>query len=151
MRHLNAGRKFSRHAQERKALYRNLLIGLFKHGRIQTTEPKAKEIRRLAERLITMAKRGRAKNNDAAVLAARRNARRWLAEKEALANLFDKFANDFADRPGGYTRILKTGMRLGDAAPMAIIEMVNYVRPMAEEAPVEEAPKKGKKKAAGDA
>jgi large subunit ribosomal protein L17 len=152
MRHQNAGRKFSRHAQERRALYKNLIIALFRHGRIKTTEPKAKEIRRHAEHLITVAKRGIARGKDggeAAVLAARRQARRWVGEPTALANLFSDIAPRFAERAGGYTRIVKAGVRLGDAAPMAIIELVDYVAPAADTAP-EEPKAKGKKGAAAE-
>ena len=153
MRHGNAGRKFSRHAQERSALYKNLIIALFKHGRIQTTEPKAKEIRRHAEHLITLAKRATAaakdKGNPSILVSARRRARVWVHEAEVLQNLFNEIAVRFAARPGGYTRIIKTATRLGDAAPMAIIELIPSDAPVV--AAVEASKKKGKKAKAEDA
>lgn len=151
MRHQNAGRKFSRHAQERNALYRNLIIALFKNGRIKTTEPKAKEIRRHAERLITLAKRAISKAREkgpAVEIAARRRARVTVHEPEVLQSLFADLAVRFAERPGGYTRIIKTSARLGDAAPMAIIELIPgdaaAVVPVVEDKPA----KKPRKKAA---
>src|SRR5258705_2365276 len=154
MRHQNAGRKFSRHSQERSALYKNLIIALFKHGRIHTTEPKAKEIRRHAEHLITLAKRSVAKaadtKNPAVVLAARRRARIWVHEPEVLQNLLGEIAQRFASRPGGYTRIIKTVERLGDNAPMAFIELMPGEAAPAAPAAAEE-PKKKTKKAKAEA
>src|SRR5262245_40453289 len=94
----------------------NLATSLFKHGRITTTETKAKRLRPLAERLVTMAKR-----DD---LAARRRVRRVVRERDTFVSLFEEIAPRYANRPGGYTRIVKTGPRKGDAAPMAIIELV---------------------------
>jgi len=94
----------------------NLATSLFKHGRITTTETKAKRLRPLAERLVTFAKR-----DD---LAARRRVRRVIREKDTFVELFEQIAPRFANRPGGYTRIVKVGPRRGDAAPMAIIELV---------------------------
>ena len=94
----------------------NLATSLFKHGRIHTTETKARRLRPLAERLITKAKRGD--------LAARREVRKTIGEKDTFVTLFEEIAPRFANRPGGYTRIVKTGPRKGDAAPMAVIELV---------------------------
>jgi large subunit ribosomal protein L17 len=110
----------------------NLASSLFKHGRIQTTETKARRLRPLAERLITKAKR-----ND---LAARREVRKTIGERDVFVSLFEEIAPRFANREGGYTRIVKTGPRKGDAAPMAIIELV-------EELVVAEEPKKAAKAA----
>jgi len=109
-------RKFGRRASGRRALLRGLVTSLFKHGRITTTEIKAKEARILAEHLITTAKRGD--------LHARRLVAAELFEPAVVQKLFTDIAPKFAARPGGYTRVLKTGPRRGDAAPMAIIELV---------------------------
>jgi large subunit ribosomal protein L17 len=99
-----------------KLMLANLATSLFKHGRIQTTETKARRLRPLAERLITKAKRGD--------LAARREVRKTIGEKDTLVALFEEIAPRYANRAGGYTRIVKTGPRKGDAAPMAVIELV---------------------------
>jgi large subunit ribosomal protein L17 len=99
-----------------KLMLANLATSLFKHGRIHTTETKARRLRPLAERLITKAKRGD--------LAARRDVRRTIGEKDTFVALFEEIAPRYANRPGGYTRIVKTGPRKGDAAPMAVIELV---------------------------
>ena len=99
-----------------KLMLANLATSLFKHGRIQTTETKARRLRPLAERLITKAKRGD--------LAARREVRKTIGEKDTFVALFEEIAPRYANRPGGYTRIVKTGLRKGDAAPMAVIELV---------------------------
>ncbi|WP_020520453.1 50S ribosomal protein L17 [Catelliglobosispora koreensis] len=115
-----------------KLILANLARELFKHGRIQTTETKAKRVRPLAERLITKAKR-----ND---LAARREVRKTINEKDVFIALFEEIGPRFANRDGGYTRIVKTGPRKGDAAPMAIIELVEEL--------VVEQPKKAAKAAA---
>ncbi|HEX2093478.1 MAG TPA: 50S ribosomal protein L17, partial [Longimicrobiaceae bacterium] len=117
MRHGNKGRKLGRTAEHREALLRNLATSLFRHGRISTTTEKAKELRPFAERLITLAKRGD--------LAARRLAARHIADRDVLIQLFDAIGPRFAERPGGYTRILKTGHRQGDGAEMALIELVD--------------------------
>lgn len=117
MRHRNKGRKLGRTAEHRKALLRNMATSLFRHGRISTTTEKAKELRPYAERLITLAKRGD--------LNARRMAARSIADREVLTQLFDAIGPRFAERPGGYTRILKTGHRQGDGAEMALIELVD--------------------------
>ena len=119
MRHRVKGRQLSRKSAHRKALMRNLAISLFRHGRIETTTAKAKELRPYAERLITLAKRGD--------LHARRLAAQKIHDHEVLARLFADIAPKFATRPGGYTRILKLGPRQGDAADMALIELVEQV------------------------
>lgn len=109
-------RKLGRNSGARKALFRSILSSFFKHERIETTEAKAKETRSLAEKLITLAKRGD--------LAARRQAIADIGDEEAVKKLFDEIAAKYTSRNGGYTRILKLGVRKGDAAPMAILELV---------------------------
>ena len=112
--------KLGRNSSARKALFRSVLVSLFKHERIETTEAKAKEISGLAEKLITLAKR-----DD---LSARRQVIAELVDKEVAKKLFDEIAPKYNDRNGGYTRILKLGVRRGDAAPMALLELVKYFR-----------------------
>lgn len=124
MRHLNAGRKFSRTSAHREAMFRNMASSLFKHELIRTTLPKAKELRRIAEPLITMAK------SDG--VANRRLAFSRLRDKEAVGKLFVEIGPRYVARPGGYLRILKCGFRPGDNAPMAYVELVD--RPRATEA-----------------
>ena len=124
MRHLNAGRKFSRTSAHREAMFRNMASSLFKHELIRTTLPKAKELRRIAEPLITMAK--------ADGVANRRLAFSRLRDKEAVGKLFVELGPRYVARPGGYLRILKCGFRPGDNAPMAYVELVD--RPRATEA-----------------
>ncbi len=109
-------RKLGRNMSARKALFKSILTSFFKYGRIETTEAKAKEIRGLADKLITLAKRGD--------LSARRMAIAKLADENVVRKLFDEIAAKYTDRNGGYTRILKLGPRRGDAAPMVIIELV---------------------------
>jgi large subunit ribosomal protein L17 len=121
----------------------NLATSLFKHGRITTTETKAKRLRPLAERLVTMAKR-----DD---LAARRRVRRVVRERDTFVSLFEEIAPRYANRPGGYTRILKTAPRKGDAAPMAIIELVEELVAPAAPAPAKTARKTARKSARQDA
>ncbi|HIC93538.1 MAG TPA: 50S ribosomal protein L17 [Anaerolineae bacterium] len=116
MRHRKAGRKLGRSSGHRKALYRNLITELFRHERIKTTEAKARAIRPLAEKLITLGKRGD--------LHARRLAAARLNDPLVVKKLFDELAPRYENRPGGYTRILKLGRRRGDGAEMAIIELV---------------------------
>jgi large subunit ribosomal protein L17 len=118
MRHRKKGRKLGRPAGHRNAMLRNLATSLFRHERLSTTEAKAKELRPYAERLITLAKRGD--------LHARRLAARKIADKDVLFKLFDDIGPRFAERPGGYTRVLKVGHRQGDAADMALIELVEH-------------------------
>ena len=111
-----AYRKLGRNSSNRKALFRSILTSFFRHERIETTEAKAKEISGLAEQLITLAKRGD--------LSARRLVIARLVDKEVAKKLFEEIAPKYADRQGGYTRVLKLGNRRGDAAPMAILELV---------------------------
>ena len=115
MRHRIKGRKLNRTAAHRKATLRNMATSLFRHERIETTTAKAKELRPFAERLITLAKRG----DLHARLAAQK-----IQDREVLGKLFSDLGPRFAERPGGYTRILKLGNRRGDAAEMALIELV---------------------------
>jgi len=116
MRHRKKGRKLSRTAAHRRATLRNMATSLFRHERIETTTAKAKELRPFAERLITLAKRGD--------LHARRLAAQKIPDREVLGKLFGEIGPRFAERPGGYTRIMKLGTRRGDAAEMALIELV---------------------------
>jgi large subunit ribosomal protein L17 len=116
MHHRKKGRKLNRTAAHRRAMLRNMATSLFRHERIETTTAKAKELRPFAERIITLAKRGD--------LHARRLAARKIPDREILGKLFDELGPRFAERPGGYTRILKLGTRRGDAAETALIELV---------------------------
>ena len=116
MNHRKKGRKFNRTAEHRKALLRNPATSLFLHGRVETTVAKAKELRQYAEPLITKAKRGD--------LHARRLVRRQITQDQALEKLFGEIGPRYAERPGGYTRVLHVGHRPGDAADVAIIELV---------------------------
>jgi large subunit ribosomal protein L17 len=116
MRHLNAGRKLNRSASHRRALFRNLVTALLERERIKTTDAKAKETRRLTERMITLGKEG--------TLAARRRALTFVQSRTVVKKLFDDIAPRFKDRAGGYTRIIKVGIRHGDAAPVSVIELV---------------------------
>ena len=120
MRHQRKGRKLGRDSAHRKALFSNMAGSLFEHGRIRTTEAKAKELRPIAEKLITLARK------DPTNVAAQRQAVAYLRSKDAVHNLFHQVGPRFVDRPGGYTRIIKLGPRLGDAAPMVYIELVDY-------------------------
>ena len=117
MRHRKKGRTLSRTASHKKATMRNMATSLFRHERVETTTAKAKELRPFAERLITLGKRGD--------LHARRLAGRLIADRQVLGKLFDDIGPRFTERPGGYTRILKLGNRRGDAAEMALIELVD--------------------------
>ena len=116
MRHRKKGRQLSRSVAHRRATLRNLATNLFQHGRIKTTIAKAKELRPYAERLITLARRGD--------VHSRRLAARKIQNRDVLGKLFDDIGPSFQERPGGYTRILKLGHRRGDAAEMALIELV---------------------------
>ncbi len=118
MKHKVAGRKLGRNPSHRKAMLRNIVTSLLEHERIVTTVPKAKEVRRIAEKMITLGKRGD--------LHARRQALSYIRTREIVAKLFDELSEQYADRQGGYTRIIRTGTRYGDAAPMAIVELVGY-------------------------
>ena len=119
MRHRKATCKLGRTSSHRNAMLRNMVTSLFEHERIVTTVPKAKEARRVADKMITLAKRGD--------LHARRQALSYIQSKDVVAKLFEEIQQQYADRQGGYTRIIRTGTRLGDAAPMAILELVDYV------------------------
>ncbi len=122
MRHHVRGRHLGRSTGHRQALFRNLITELFRHGQIETTEAKAKAIRADAEKLITIAKRGR--TGRISEVHARRLIRARLNDPELVAVVYDQFAARYADRPGGYTRIFKLGPRKGDGAEMALIELV---------------------------
>jgi len=117
MRHRKSGRQLNRNSSHRKAMFRNMAVSLFEHEVIKTTVPKAKELRRVAEPLITLAK------NDS--VANRRLAFARTRSKQAVGKLFGELGPRYTERPGGYTRILKCGYRAGDTAPMAFIELVD--------------------------
>jgi large subunit ribosomal protein L17 len=117
MRHRNAFRKLNRTATHRSALFASLASALIKHEQIVTTLPKAKDLRRVADRLITLAKRGD--------LHARRLAFARIRDEAMVAKLFDTLGPRYAERPGGYTRVMKAGFRYGDSAPMAVIELID--------------------------
>ncbi|MEM7169601.1 MAG: 50S ribosomal protein L17 [Pseudomonadota bacterium] len=117
MRHGFSGRRFNRSAAHRKAMFANMAAALIKHEQIKTTLPKAKDLRRVVDRLITLGKRGD--------LHARRQALSTLRDTGLTEKLFDSLAERYKSRPGGYTRVLKAGFRYGDMAPMAIIELVD--------------------------
>jgi large subunit ribosomal protein L17 len=119
MRHQRAGRKLGRDAAHRKALYANLTASLIEHGRIKTTLAKAKEVRPIAEEMITLGRRGD--------VPARRQALKFLRSQDVVHMLFSDVGPRFADRPGGYSRIVKLGPRQGDAAEMAYLELVDHV------------------------
>ncbi|MCK6545140.1 50S ribosomal protein L17 [Myxococcota bacterium] len=129
MRHRNAGRKLSRSGSHRAALFSNLANALIEHGRIKTTDAKAKELRRFAERLVTLGKKN--------TLHARRLAYSRLRSEDAVQKLFGELAERFKDRHGGYTRIMKIGNRHGDNAPMSFIEFLGYEPKKAEEGSAE--------------
>ncbi len=116
MRHQKKGRKLNRTSSHRKATFRNMATSLFRHERIETTYPKAMELRGFAEKLITKAKRGD--------LHAKRNVMRDVQDREVHVKLFDDIAKRYTDRPGGFTRVVKTRVRSGDCATMAVIELV---------------------------
>jgi large subunit ribosomal protein L17 len=123
MRHRQSGRQLNRNSSHRKAMYRNMTTSLLEHELIKTTVPKAKELRRVAEPLITLAKKDS--------IANRRLAFDRLRSKEAVGKLFTELGPRYQERPGGYIRILKCGYRTGDKAPMAYVELVD--RPQVEE------------------
>lgn len=116
MRHLKAGRKLNRTSSHRLALMRNLVASLFHRERIQTTDPKAKELRRWADKMISLGKEGS--------LHARRQALAFIRDKAAVHKVFETLAPRFKNRPGGYTRIVKLGWRRGDHAPLSLVELV---------------------------
>lgn len=117
MRHKRAGRKLNRTASHRRALFANMAQALIKHEQIVTTLPKAKELRKVADKLITLAKRGN--------LHSRRLAVARVRDEKMVKKLFDVLGPRYEDRNGGYTRVLKAGFRYGDSAPMAVIELVD--------------------------
>jgi large subunit ribosomal protein L17 len=120
MRHLKSGRKLNRNSSHRKAMFRNMANSLFQHEIIKTTVPKAKELRRVAEPLLTLAK------SDS--VAHRRQAFNRLRDKVSVGKLFEELGPRYVDRPGGYLRIMKCGYRAGDKAPMAYVELVDRPR-----------------------
>jgi large subunit ribosomal protein L17 len=124
MRHQKSGRKLNRNSSHRKAMFRNMASSLFEHEIIKTTVPKAKELRRVAEPLITLAKEDS--------VAHRRQAFDRLRDREVVTKLFNELGPRYVDRPGGYLRIMKCGYRTGDKAPMAYVELVD--RPRQEDA-----------------
>ncbi len=130
MRHRQSGRKLNRNSSHRTAMFRNMAASLMEHEVIKTTLPKAKELRRVAEPLITMAK------NDS--VAKRRVAFSRLRNRDVVTKLFDELGPRYKDRPGGYMRILKCGLRAGDKAPMAIVELVDRPEDAREAEVVEE-------------
>jgi large subunit ribosomal protein L17 len=125
MRHRKSGRQLNRNSSHRKAMFQNMTVSLLNHEIIKTTLPKAKELRRIAEPLITMAR------NDS--VHKRRVAFSRLRDRDTVTKLFSELGPRYKDRPGGYTRILKTGYRAGDNAPMAYIELVDRPEPAVEE------------------
>jgi large subunit ribosomal protein L17 len=130
VRHHRSGKKLGRDSAHRKALYANLAGSLIEHGRIKTTEAKAKAVRPIAEKMITLGRRGD--------LAARRQALAFLRSQEIVHLLFAEVGPRFAEREGGYTRIVKMGRRAGDAAEMAYLEFVDYVPPAPTVRPVQQ-------------
>ncbi len=152
MRHNVAHRKLGRVTEHRLAMLRNQAMALLRHERIETTVPKAKELRPFVERLITIAKRGVASGADGRALHARRLVLAELPDKDVVAKLFDTLAPRFAERPGGYTRILRIGFRRGDAAEVAQMELVGseYNPRAAEQKEQEEEGAKPKAKGVGE-
>lgn len=116
MRHQKAGRKLGRTSSHRRAMFRNMLTSLFEHGKIETTDAKAKELRKIAEKIVTLGKKGD--------LHSRRQVLRVISDKKIAKNLFDQIAPRYQSRNGGYTRIFKVGRRHGDNAPLSIIELI---------------------------
>jgi large subunit ribosomal protein L17 len=148
MRHRNSGRKLSRTSSHRNAMFRNMTVSLLRHEQIRTTLAKAKELRRVAEPLITLGK--------SANLANRRLAFSRLRDREVVGKLFDDLGAHYKERPGGYLRILKCGFRAGDTAPMAVVQLVDRTpgaaaaavgKESAKEAKAKKAPKAAKKAA----
>jgi large subunit ribosomal protein L17 len=133
MRHQKTGRKLGRNSSHRKAMYRNMVTSLFKHEQLETTDAKAKELRPIAEKMITLAKRGD--------LHARRQALSYMKDKAVTHRLFEELKDRYIERQGGYVRIIKKGIRKGDSAPISIIQLL----------PEESEKKKTKKKAKKEA
>jgi large subunit ribosomal protein L17 len=143
MRHRVRSRKLGRTQAHRKAMYRNMVTSLLEHERIQTTDAKAKEVRRIAEQMITLGKRGG--------LHARRQALRVIRDRSVAAKVFDDLAERYRERPGGYTRVLKLRVRPGDAAALSLVELVDSgasaastEKPAAKKKAAKKAPKKEK-------
>ncbi len=135
MRHRKSGRRLGRNSSHRKAMLRNMVTSLIDKEQITTTDARAKELRKLAEKMITLGKKG--------TLHARRQALEVIREKDVVAKLFDRLAPRYADRPGGYTRIVKLGYRSGDNAPLSMIEFVEEeFTPKQKKKKVEEKPAK---------
>ena len=116
MRHRKAGRRFDMPTSQRMSMFRNLTTAVLEHGHVETTEVRAKETRRFVERMITLGKRG--------TLHARRQALAFLYDRDVVQMVFDDIAPNYAERPGGYTRVVKLGLRQGDASKMARLELV---------------------------
>jgi large subunit ribosomal protein L17 len=129
MRHRKSGRRLNKNSSHRKAMFRNMTCSLLRHELIKTTLPKAKELRRVAEPIITIGK--------VDSVAKRRLAFSRLRDKEMVGKLFSEIGPRYSERPGGYLRILKCGYRAGDKAPMAYVELVDRPEPVAEEEAVE--------------
>src|SRR5678815_784190 len=142
MRHRNSGRKLSRNTSHRRALLRNLVTDLLDHGRLMTTLPKAKEIRPLAEKMITLGKRDN--------LHARRQLQSYLLREAVAKKVFETIAPRFADRKGGYSRIIKRGNRKGDGADLAIIELLGSELEVKKAERAEKAKEKAAKKKGSD-
>ena len=119
MRHRKSGKRLGRDSAHRKALFRNMVTSLMEHERIQTTDAKAKELRGIADRMITLGKRGD--------LHARRQAAAVIRDQAITSKVFGELADRYRERPGGYTRVIKVGHRVGDAAPVSIVELVDRV------------------------
>jgi len=136
MRHRKAGRKFGRNSSSRKAMFRNMVTSILRHEQVRTTEAKAKEVRRFVERVVTLGKNAPSvaaiealpaeeqQEARAARVHAIRRARLWVNDVEVLRKVFGEYADRYQDRAGGYTRVIKAGVRAGDNAPMAVIELV---------------------------
>lgn len=139
MRHQKAGRKLGRETSHRLAMFRNMVTSLLEHERIETTEQKAKEVKRLADKMVTLGKRGD--------LHARRQAMQIIRTETVGKKLFDEIAPRFKDRAGGYTRIIKIGRRLGDNALVVLLELVVQGAPKPESKEKEKKPAKAKKPA----
>ena len=125
MRHGKAGRRLGRTTSHRRAMVRNMVTSVLDEERIVTTTPKAKEVRKVVDKMITLGKRGD--------LHARRQALSFIQDKNVVAKLFNELGPEYADRNGGYTRIIQTGNRRGDCAAMAILELVNYAEKLENE------------------
>ncbi|MEZ4323455.1 MAG: 50S ribosomal protein L17 [Myxococcota bacterium] len=147
MRHRKAGRKFDTNAPHRKAMFRNMVTALMVHGQIKTTTQRAKELRRVADRVISIGKNAPSTTDIDAIadddaklqaradrVAAIRRAKLWVNDDGAIERLFGEYADRFRTRPGGYTRIIKAGFRPGDNAEMAVIELVGEYDPNATKA-----------------